>query len=332
MAAVHNATNLKIGFRVKHPKEAKEIAEAIIPLDLGDTGEGTRQTDGGRSSANLFRQLERRGARIVGPVDLRVDVRNDHRQRNRQRVLVSDNSGWSTTDLASQNRTQSYDGWGVAQIVPNQTTRGTASSTAAGRSGGSATATSTGTQLQSFRQHQPRPTTTPKATARGAPKVTGRPRAWSRSIRICRALCTATRTPSISRHRGFGRSGRRGVRLLRRQCGHAYCARAGAARQGGVGIRRDVIRDPKLIFSRSPSALETPKAVSQLEQYEAQLLIEARQVPQLELEPADPKDFRIPARPGAQPDRAAEGEKALGASRAPPAQLDVATSNKEKAP
>ena len=34
LAAVHNATNLKIGFRVKHPKEAQEIAEAIIPLDL----------------------------------------------------------------------------------------------------------------------------------------------------------------------------------------------------------------------------------------------------------------------------------------------------------
>jgi hypothetical protein len=29
LAAVHNATNLKIGFRVKHPKEAQEIAEAI---------------------------------------------------------------------------------------------------------------------------------------------------------------------------------------------------------------------------------------------------------------------------------------------------------------
>jgi hypothetical protein len=30
LAAVHNATNLKVGFRVKHPKEAQEIAEAII--------------------------------------------------------------------------------------------------------------------------------------------------------------------------------------------------------------------------------------------------------------------------------------------------------------
>jgi Helicase HerA, central domain len=34
LAAVHNATNLKVSFRVKHPKEAQEIAETIIPLDL----------------------------------------------------------------------------------------------------------------------------------------------------------------------------------------------------------------------------------------------------------------------------------------------------------
>jgi len=34
LAAVHNATNLKVAFRIKHPTEAKEIAEAIIPLDL----------------------------------------------------------------------------------------------------------------------------------------------------------------------------------------------------------------------------------------------------------------------------------------------------------
>jgi Helicase HerA, central domain len=34
LAAVHNATNVKIGFRIKHPKEAMEIAECLIPLDL----------------------------------------------------------------------------------------------------------------------------------------------------------------------------------------------------------------------------------------------------------------------------------------------------------
>jgi hypothetical protein len=32
--AVQNATNLKVSFRIKHPKEAKEVAEAIIPIDL----------------------------------------------------------------------------------------------------------------------------------------------------------------------------------------------------------------------------------------------------------------------------------------------------------
>ncbi|MCC6947013.1 MAG: type IV secretion system DNA-binding domain-containing protein [Bradyrhizobiaceae bacterium] len=34
LAAVHNATNLKAAFRIKHPREAKEIAEAVMPLDL----------------------------------------------------------------------------------------------------------------------------------------------------------------------------------------------------------------------------------------------------------------------------------------------------------
>lgn len=34
LAAVHNATNLKVAFRIKHPKEAKEVAEAVMPLSL----------------------------------------------------------------------------------------------------------------------------------------------------------------------------------------------------------------------------------------------------------------------------------------------------------
>jgi hypothetical protein len=34
LAAVHNATNLKAAFRIKHPQEAKEIAEAVMPLAL----------------------------------------------------------------------------------------------------------------------------------------------------------------------------------------------------------------------------------------------------------------------------------------------------------
>jgi hypothetical protein len=34
LAAVQNATNLKAAFRIKHPQEAKEIAEAVIPLTL----------------------------------------------------------------------------------------------------------------------------------------------------------------------------------------------------------------------------------------------------------------------------------------------------------
>jgi len=34
LAAVHNATNLKVAFRIKHPAEAKEVAEAVMPLSL----------------------------------------------------------------------------------------------------------------------------------------------------------------------------------------------------------------------------------------------------------------------------------------------------------
>jgi hypothetical protein len=34
LGAVHNATNLKAAFRVKHPQEAKEIAEMVMPLHL----------------------------------------------------------------------------------------------------------------------------------------------------------------------------------------------------------------------------------------------------------------------------------------------------------
>ncbi len=34
LAAVHNATNLKAAFRIKHPKEAREVAEAVLPIAL----------------------------------------------------------------------------------------------------------------------------------------------------------------------------------------------------------------------------------------------------------------------------------------------------------
>jgi hypothetical protein len=34
LAAVHNSTNLKVAFRIKHPQEAKEVAEAVMPLSL----------------------------------------------------------------------------------------------------------------------------------------------------------------------------------------------------------------------------------------------------------------------------------------------------------
>jgi hypothetical protein len=50
-----------------------------------------------------------------------------------------------------------------------------------------------------------------------------------------------------------------------------------------------------LLFSRSPSAIETEAANAQLQERETQLRIEAHRGPQLDLEPTDPMDFRIPA-------------------------------------
>jgi hypothetical protein len=52
-----------------------------------------------------------------------------------------------------------------------------------------------------------------------------------------------------------------------------------------------------LIFSRSPSAIETPSAVAQLEEHETQLRIEAQQGPVLDLV-AESADFRVPLKNG----------------------------------
>jgi len=46
-----------------------------------------------------------------------------------------------------------------------------------------------------------------------------------------------------------------------------------------------------LIFSRSPSAIETPRAVAQLEQFEAQMFVDAKQPTEPDPEP---QTFRVP--------------------------------------
>ena len=291
LAAVHNATNLKIGFRVKHPKEAQEIAETIIPLDLEmpvralikPTVVGHRRT--------YFNNWSMGESKSWGTsVSESTSETVTESESDSVSDTVSENIGWSTAETTTQSQSQSYDGWGP---LPTQTTMGVSGSAATGRSGGSAAASST-THSSGRSTSTTHGTSTTESYTRGRSESHGA----SESLEpIYQDLPSAVHNYQNALY--FAAQ-----RLRSLAAGEAF-----ASFVDGAGMHTAHVHVPHakpvsvsdstfisirtLIFSRSPSAIETPNAISQLEQHEAQLLVEARQVPELELEPIS---FRVPAK------------------------------------
>ena len=203
---------------------------------------------------------------------------------------VSTNAGWSSSNTTTHNQTQSYDGWDVVQAVPSQTSIGMAGSAAVGQSGGSATGSSTG-HSSGRSVSTTRGTTTSESYSHGRSESHG---ASEGLEPLYQDLPSAVHSYQNALY--FAAQ-----RLRSLAAGEAF-----ASFVDGVGLHAAHVQVPyvkpvsvsdstfmsirTLIFSRSPSAIETPSAISRLEQHEAQLLIEARQVPTLELEPSN---FRV---------------------------------------
>ena len=294
LAAVHNATNLKIGFRVKHPKEAQEIAEAIIPLDLEmpvralikPTVVGHRRTYFNNWSVG---ENESWGTSVSESTSETVTESESDSVSD----TVSDNVGWSTANTTTQSQSQNYDGGDQLQLLPTQTTMGSSDSAAKGHSGGSATASSTG--HSSGRSVS---TTHGKTTTESYTRGRSASHGASEGLEpIYEDLPSAVHSYQNALY--FAAQ-----RLRSLAAGEAFASFVDSAGMHTAHVHVPYVKAVSvsdstfisirtLIFSRSPSALETPNAISRLEQHEAQLLIEARQVPELELEPIS---FRVPAK------------------------------------
>jgi hypothetical protein len=293
LAAVHNATNLKIGFRVKHPKEAQEIAEAIIPLDLETpvralvkpTIVGHRRTYFDNWSVG---ESESWGTSTSESTAETISAGESESVSD----AASENTGWSSTIATTQSQTQTYDGWALVQVIPTQTTRGVASSTASGRTGGSAAASSTASSSSRS-----------VSATRGRTATESRTQSHSESHGASEGLEPVYENLPSAVHSYQNALYFAAQRLRSLAAGEAF-----ASFVDGAGLHTAHVRVPfvkpvsvsddtftsirSLIFAKSPSAIETPNAISRLEQHEAQLLIEAKQVPELELEPTS---FRVPA-------------------------------------
>jgi hypothetical protein len=294
LAAVHNATNVKIGFRVKHPKEAQEIAEAIIPLDLEIPVRALiKPTVVGHIRTYFDNWSVAKNESWGTSVSVSTSETVTESEGDSVSDTVSDNTGWNNSNTTTNSQTQSYDGWGAVKSGPSQTSVGIAGSAAAGRSGGSATASSTahssGRSVSTSRGE-----TTTESYSHGRSESHG---ASEGLEPIYEDLPSAVHSYQNALY--FAAQ-----RLRSLPAGEAFASFVDSAGLHAAYVRVPHVRAVPaadstfvairaLLFSRSPSAIETPSAVAQLEQFEAQLFVDAKQLPEANPEPTD---FRVPAK------------------------------------
>ena len=142
LAAVHNATNVKIAFRVKHPKEAQEIAEAIVPLDLEMPVQALIKPTVVGHQRTYFENWSETDAESWGTATSETDsdfFTESEGDTTTHSASASD--GWNTVVTTNTGQTQTYDGWGVLQPVPQQTSFSAGAAQADGESGSTASGT-----------------------------------------------------------------------------------------------------------------------------------------------------------------------------------------------
>lgn len=151
LAAVHNATNLKVSFRVKHPKEAQEIAETIIPLDLERPVDIlTKPTVVGhrRTFFSNWNVAENEAWNHSVAKSDSITITDGETESTAD--TDSSGTGWNETQTATASQTLSYDNIGLfgpsigPLTQPTGASIGTGSSGASGTSGTSGSASSNG--------------------------------------------------------------------------------------------------------------------------------------------------------------------------------------------
>jgi hypothetical protein len=301
LAAVHNATNLKVSFRVKHPKEAQEIAETIIPLDLErpvdilikPTIVGHRRAFFSNwsvaESESWSHSVSESNSETIADGETESTADTD-----------SSGTGWNETQTATASQTLSYDNIGLfgpsigPLTQPAGASIGTGSSGASGTSGTSGSASSNG-QSTSHSVSTSSGTTTSDGYSHGRAESHG---ASEGLEPIYQDLPSAVHSYQNALY--FAAQTLRSLRA-----GEAFVSFVDDAGMQNARIRVPLVRPVPisdrtftavrtLIFSKSPSAIETAAAIEVLEEREKKLFDDAQTLlePDEELEP---NDFRVAA-------------------------------------
>ena len=207
---------------------------------------------------------------------------------------VSDNVGWSSSNTTTHKPDAKVTtGGACVQAVPSQTSIGMAGSAAMGQSGGSATGSSTA-HSSGRSVSTTHGTTTTESYSHGRSESHG---ASEGLEPLYQDLPSAVHSYQNALY--FAAQ-----RLRSLAAGEAFASFVDSAGLHAAHVQVPYVKPVPvsdgtfvsirtLIFSRSPSAIETPSAVAQLEQFEAQLFVDAKQLPEVHPEPTD---FRVPAK------------------------------------
>ncbi len=300
LAAVHNATNLKVSFRVKHPKEAKEIAEAIIPLDLEMPVKALiKPTVVGHLRASFNNWSVADSESWSTSVSESSSETITEGETDSTSSTDSNASGWTETEAMTRSMTRSYDGFGpiVFPTTPLDTTFGTSRGT------GSGSATTRGSALSSGRS-----TSHSIGTSSGTSTSEGYSHGRSESRGASEGLEPIYQDLPSAVH-SYPNALYFAAQMLRSlTAGEAFVSFVDDAGMHSARIRVPLVRPlpisdatfaaiRALIFSKSPSAIETATATACLQQRETLLLQEAAHMAaEMTPEPSKPKDFRVPRR------------------------------------
>ena len=292
LAAVHNATNLKISFRVKHPKEAMEIAEGIIPLDLErPVAALIKPTVIGHKRTWFESWSETESESWSTSVSESHSESDTDTEGESWSDSNSAGSGWSNATTLSGGQSWSYERGAITAAqrsvdVGRAATSGTSGSQGTTRSGGgtSARSKSTSTSETITESYSSGHSETHGASEGLEPIYKDLPCAVHNyqnalyfAAQMLRSLRAGEAFASFVDHRGM-----HNARLL-------------VPRVRQIPVKENVFRDIRaLLFKCSPSAVDTPAAVAQIKRDEEKLLLDAKPIAELVPEPTDPQDFRVP--------------------------------------
>ena len=286
LAAVHNATNLKVAFRIKHPKEAKEIAEAIMPIDLEmpvqalikPTVVGHRRTTLHNWSSSVLE---------TDSTSIAISESESYSESKGDSSASANSSGSGRSSSQSAGESYTIPTLGVFPTPPNEVaisgSRGMGESSDSGRSesvGTNSTRSVSGTSGETITEGH---STTYSETQGGSEALEPVYRDLPSAVHSYEnaAYLAAQRLRSLAAGEAY-------VSFVDQRGLHSARVLVPLVQQIAVSDRAfSGLRT--LILKRSPSALETAAAAEELEQREQKLIAEAKKVGEV----IEPKTFRV---------------------------------------